>query len=77
MVGLPLSNYPAHYSVFSERIRHKLMLKLVPSGEDTRNSGSMRLYVTERVTEFTCVDDKALQSCELSINVYLMALKTT
>lgn len=26
------------------------------------NSGSMRLYVTERSTEFTCVDDKALQS---------------
>lgn len=42
------------------------MLKLVQSGEDMGNSGSMRLYVTERNTEFTCVDDKALQSCVLN-----------
>lgn len=71
MVGLPFSNYPACYSVFSELIRHKLMLKLARSLEDVRNSGSMRLYVIEGDRAFTCVEDKALQSCHLSINVYL------
>lgn len=47
------------------------MSKLARSWEDVRNSGSMRLYVIEGDRVFTCVEDKALQSCHLSVNVYL------
>lgn len=37
----------------------------------------MRLYVKEGDIEFTCVEDKALKSCNLSVNMYLLTFMTT
>lgn len=72
VVGLPLRNFPAYYSSYSEFIiRHQLMQKLVKNWKYVRNNCNVCLYVMERETGFIHIMGKSLQSCHLSINVYL------
>lgn len=77
LVGLPLRNFPAFYSFYSEFIRHQLMRKFIRNWEYVSNSGNVWLYVMESEIGFTRIKDKALQSCHLFINVYLTALICT